>query len=178
MPSNPGPVGSDVSYFDRFDVVNRAFAPQVGLAAGFCYGICSLEATGKVGLGLLHRSAQVSGGTTLQSADGTASSFGSGVLTQPGNEGHFQDDRLAVIPEVGVTAGAQVTSRLRLLVGYNFLYVSGVARAGSLIEGVDSRQVPQLATYNPSVHPAGPVFQFHDGGLWAQGLTAGLQFRY
>ncbi len=178
MPSNPAPQGNAVSYFDRFGVHNQYYAPQVGLSAAAHLGRLSLDGTGKLGLGLLHQSAKVDGGTTVRTADGSVSQFGGGVLAQPGNEGTHNGDRFAVIPEVTLTASYQLAPWCRATLGYNFLYASQVARAASLIDGVDSRQVPQLRSYDPTAQAAAPAFHFHDGSFWAQGLSAGLEFRY
>src|SRR5205085_2266084 len=101
-----------------------------------------------------------------------------GVLVQPTNRGHYSDDRLAFLPELAVLGSWDPTTWLRLTVGYNFLYLSGASRAARLIDSVDSRQVPQLNSYNPAAVDARPAVNEDHSGVWAQGLTAGVEFRY
>ncbi len=176
MPSNPAPLGDAIGYFDRLGVHNQYYAPQIGVSAEAHYRRCFLQATGKLGLGLLHTDAKAEGGTTQQLADGTVNQFGGGVLVPVA--GAADRDRLAVLSEVTLTAGYQVTSWCRLSVGYDFLFASQVVRAGRLFGGVNSTQVPQLPSYDPTVSGTSPVTRLRDESFWVQGLTAGLEFRY
>jgi hypothetical protein len=83
--------------------------------------------------------------------------------------GDFQDVRLgrgelhrtafAVVPEVGVNTGYQLTNTIRLSVGYTFFYLSDAARPGNQL---------------PSARP--PVVQ--SGAFWGQGLNFGVTFRF
>src|SRR5262249_23740520 len=57
-----------------------------------------------------------------------------GLLTGPGNIGSSTTGRFSVVPEVGMNLGYYVTDWMRLSVGYNFLYWSGVARPGEQID--------------------------------------------
>src|SRR5262245_13609375 len=109
--------------FDHFGVSNQFYGPQVGMSAGLRYGLCSLDVAGKLALGLMHQTARVQGGTSLQLADGTTASYDGGVLAQPGR-GSVSDDQFAIIPEVTLTAACRLTPWLRVLAGYDFLYVS------------------------------------------------------
>ncbi len=68
-----------------------------------------------------------------------------------------------------------MTSRLRLTVGYTFLYWSQVARAGDQISTV----------INPSQFPPGqlsgapaPQFKLALSDFWAQGVNFGVDFRF
>jgi hypothetical protein len=176
VPSNPAPRGNVATSFDHFGIDNLFFGPQVGLSAGLRYGIWSLDASGKVALGLLHQTANVHGATTLQLPDGTTATYGGGIFAQPG--GRFSDDRFAVVPELAVTAGCQITPWLRALVGYDALFVSRLTRAGGLVGGADSRQVFQLSTYDPTVHPSAQSHALPGGTFGTQGLTCGLEVRY
>jgi hypothetical protein len=162
--------------FDHFGVTNNFYGPQVGASAGLRHGPFTLDATGKLALGLLHQTAKVQGGTVLHLADGSSATYAGGVLAQPGS-GPLSNDEFAVIPEVILTAGWQPTAWLRVLAGYDFLYISRVTRAGGLVGSVDSRQVIQLSSFDPTVRPPSQS-HFSGGGLWVQGLTCGLELRF
>src|SRR5947199_9400244 len=94
VPSNPAPLGDAIGYFDRFGVHNQYYVPQVGVSAEVRYRRCFLQATGKLGLGLLHVEGKTEGGTTQRLADGSVNQFGGGVLVPAA--GAAEEDRLAV----------------------------------------------------------------------------------
>ena len=80
-----------------------------------------------------------------------AQTFQGGLLALSSNSGHHERDRFAAVPEAGVSVGYRLTDHVRVSAGYNFLYVTQAARAGSLAGGVvDSRLVPQLAAHDPA----------------------------
>jgi hypothetical protein len=174
--SNPAPVADDVSYFDRFGVHNQFFVPQIGLTTGASYSGFFCEATGKVGMGLVHIDAKAEGVTTQQSGAGSMTQSG-GVLVPPAGL-VASANRFAVLPELSLTGGYQLSSWCRVMVGYNLLYASQVVRASSLVGAVDTRLVPQLPTFDATVQGSGGSPHLQGSSFWAQGLTAGLEFRY
>jgi hypothetical protein len=105
---------------------------------------------------------------------GTPTAFNGGLLTQANtNIGHFARDRFSVLPEAGVNVGYQFTERLRGFVGYDFMYLSRVARPGDQITPINSSQIP------PNPPGPGPVrVNIKDSDFWAQGVNFGLEFRY
>lgn len=166
-----------MSSFDNFGVSNLFYAPQVGLSAEVRYGRCSLEAVGKIGLGLLSQNAKVRGGTTLHFADGSTAAADGGVFAPVGGAG-VSEDHFAAIPELDLNAACQLTPHLRIHAGYDFLYISQLTRVASTVGQPDSRQVFQLNSYNPSVSPSGQVPHLSSDSFWVQGLTCGLEFQY
>ncbi len=163
--------------FDHFGISNIFYGPQVGLSCDFRYGRWSLDVIGKLAAGLLHQSAKVQGGTTLHLDDGSTASYDGGVFAQPGI-GSISENHFAVIPEINLAGGCQVTSWLRLMAGYDVLCISRVTRAGGLVSGADSRQIFQLNSYDPTVHSTGPAAHLTGSALWVQGLTCGLELQY
>ena len=178
MPNNPVPNAVDARYFDHFAVHNRFYGAQVGLSSEGRYGAFFLDAVGKVGLGVVQQDAQVAGETVLQSAAGAMSAFDGGVLARPADLGDHTVERFAVAAEAAIRAGYEFTPHVRALVGWDFLYVSQVARPAGLIGAVDSRQVPQLSAAAGPGAAASPTFHGQGGGFSATGLTCGLEFRY
>ena len=105
-------------------------------------------------------------------ANGVASPHG--LLAQPSNSGSFQRNRFAVAPDLGANIGYQVTDHLRAFVGYDFLYLSEVVRAGDQVDlRVNPNQLRGVAG-----GPALPAFNFHGSDYWAQGVSFGLEFKY
>jgi len=177
VPSNPAPVGNAMTSLDHFRISNTYYAPQLGLSAGLTYGPCSLGVVGKVGLGLVHQTAKTQGGTALLLEDATTAAYAGGVFAQPGS-GPVSEDHFAAIPEIAVTASCRLTPWLRIRAGYELLGISRLTRAGSLVGGVDSRQVFQLSSFDPGVPSSGPPGRLPGGSFWAQGLTCGLEVEY
>jgi hypothetical protein len=177
VPSNPVPMGNHNSYFDTFSVRNGFDGAQIGLTSELHYGPFYLSALATVGLGGLHESAQINGGTVLSTDDGT-STFPGGVLAQQTNSGTHERDRLAFLCEGRIDVGWRPTNWLRVFVGYDFLFLNGVTRVGSLIEGVDSRLVPQLHPTGTTTVATQPAFGWGSSGFWVQGLETGLELRF
>ena len=100
-------------------------------------------------------------------------------MALPSNSGRFVHGRFAVVPELDVRLGYQLSRHARLFAGYTFLYWSEVVRAGDQIDtSLNATQVPVVRPAGPLLGPARPAFSFHGTDLWAQGGTFGLEFRY
>jgi len=69
--------------------------------------------------------------------------------------------------EVTLNVGANITDNVSAFVGYNFLWVSDVARPGDQIDRV----------FDP-VGATRPVVPFNQTTFWAQGINFGVQLRY
>ena len=86
---------------------------------------------------------------------------------------------LAFVPELGVNIGLQLTRRLKACVGYSFLWVSAVARAGEQIDPVvNVTQFPILSGNGPLAGPARPALKFAETDFWAHGLNVGFELTY
>jgi hypothetical protein len=187
---------------DQFDTHNFFYGGQIGARGEYLWGMLSLQLGGKLALGYMSESANVTGATTqyttttitptttislasipVNVASGappvttssTAHSFG-GFFAQPSNMGHFNHSAFAVVPEANLKAGLQLTDWMRVTVGYTFLYMSDVMRPGDQID----------RTINPNflTIPAGtissqrPLFPFKSTDYYAQGVDFGIEFRY
>ena len=77
-----------------------------------------------------------------------------------------------------LNVGYQFASWVRACVGYNFLYLSAVARPGDQM----SRDInPTMLRVQGDMNLVGdprPVFVWQGTDFWAQGLNASLEFRY
>jgi hypothetical protein len=172
--------------FDRFQTRNQFYGGQLGATAELRRGRWSLDVTGKVALGSTHQVVNITGSEFLTfPGSATPQAFQGGLLALSSNIGSFSRDRFSVVPEVGVTVGYNVTEQLRVFAGYNFLYWTNVVRPGDQIDRtLDARRIPNFCVISPrecppgTVNPARPLFQFHDTNFWAQGLTAGMEYRY
>jgi Putative beta barrel porin-7 (BBP7) len=171
---------SSIATVDSFQTRNQFYGGQLGLRGEYCLGNLFVEATGKIALGSTHESINILGTSTLFPNPGPLVTVPSGQFAEPSNIGRRTHNEFAVMPEVEIKVGYQVTSWLRATVGYDFLYLSQVVRPGNQVDLiVDDR----TNAVNPAFVPGtnGTTFPrpvFEQTSFWAQGLTFGLEFRY
>lgn len=95
------------------------------------------------------------------------------------NSGSQSHNFFAVIPEIGMNLGLEVTSCMSLGIGYSILYVSNVARPGDQISPfINSHTIPTSPTFQapPAGEASTRVFQTSD--YWAQGLNFSVNFKF
>jgi hypothetical protein len=175
--ANPGISPTQVHLNDNFNTRNDFYGGQVGAQLGWNWWFVNLSLAGKVALGGVHQQVDIGGSTTffsplLKQPLTTAG----GLLTQPSNIGSYHRNVFAVLPSLEANLTFEITAQIHLLVGYQFLYLSDVARPGNQIDPVVNRdQLPTSQLFNPALSgPARPEFHFHSEDFWAQGLTLGL----
>ncbi|HEY1859848.1 MAG TPA: BBP7 family outer membrane beta-barrel protein, partial [Gemmataceae bacterium] len=172
------PVGTTFQVSDRFHTSNRFYGGHVGLDTEYRRGRWFLDLKGKVALGSNHEVVNI-GGNTIVTAPGAAPvNLTGGLLALSSNIGRFSRDMFVVAPEATINLGYQVTPAMRVFVGYNFLYLSNVVRAGNQIDPiVNPNLIPSTTGTTPSL-PVRPAFAFKGTDFWAQGVNFGLEFRY
>ena len=100
-------------------------------------------------------------------------------LALPTNSGHMARDTLAIVPELGINAGVQLTTHMRATIGYSFLYLSNVLRPGDQIDRtLNATQIPTVVGNPTLVGTPRPLASFRETDFWANGFNAGLEFRY
>ncbi len=176
-PTIPLVGGSRFVVADQFAAHSRFYGGQLGARAEFRRDRLFVAALGKVALGSTNEVIGTDGATALTPPGGPTTVRPGGLLGLPSNSGHFGRDELAVVPEVGVTVGWQVTRGLRASIGYTFLYCSDVVRPGDQIDlRVDPRQLPRGA--GPVGAGSQPAVLLKDTDFWAQGINFGLEWRF
>lgn len=183
---------------DRFEALNNFYGAQIGARGEYRFGRLSLAGGGTLAMGTMHERVRIAGNSvtsttatvtpTAQVLPGiipiqtpignpvttqTVQQSNAGLFAQPGNPGGSRN-MFAVVPEVNLKVGYDLSSRFRATVGYSFLYVSEVARAGEQIDRVIN---PALLA-NPPGTGSRPAFLFRGTDLWAQGVDFGLEFHY
>jgi hypothetical protein len=167
---------------DSFRTINQFNGGQVGLAGTWQRGRWSLDGRATVAFGTTNRTLQIDGAQNLVMSNGQVVTANGGLLAITGaNAGRYSDSVFSVVPEVGLNLGYQLTSRLKVFVGYNFLYWGNVLRPGNAIDpNIDAARIPNFLP--PGATPiAGvprPAPQFHSSGFAVQGISFGLQFNW
>ncbi len=176
----PGAVGTNILISDRFHTSNNFNAPQIGLAGQWNFAPrWYLAGSVKLAMGVNHQTVDING-TTVFNIPGVATVPQSGgLLALPTNIGSRSADRFAVLPEVGLKLGYNITPNLSVYAGYDFLYISSVVRPGAQIDPtLNSSQRPNAFGPQPLVGAARPASLFAGQDFWVQGFNFGLLYRY
>jgi hypothetical protein len=165
---------------DRFDTRNRFYGGQVGTRAEYCWKNFVAGFTGKLALGASIERININGATEIFPPSGRTIVNQGGLLALPSNIGEYNRSEFAVVPEIGINVGYQVTDHIRLFVGYTFLYESDVVRAGDQIDrGINGTQLVRGLRPGTLIGPPRPAFASPNAtDFWAQGVNFGLQIRY
>lgn len=169
--------------FDRFQGSTDFYGLQLGTRAELSRGRWSVQAGGKVALGLSHQVTKIEGvlGTNDFSGIGPVQFFPGGYLALPTNSGRFNEDHFAVVPEVNLTLGWHPTDRVNVSLGYSFLYVSSATRPGDQIDRVINPTQGTAYFVSIPAKLAGaprPTFLDNSSDFWAQGLRFAVELRY
>jgi hypothetical protein len=177
-PGFPALAGDQVASFDQFGTRNRYFGVQLGLKENFSCGPFVVDLTGKVAVGDTHEVVHINGGQQVLTPTGPMPPVPGGLLALPTNIGHFHRDQLAFAPEFDVNVGYELCHYCTLFVGYSFLYLSQVARAGDQIDlGIDVNNIPNHVPASPSGQSR-PEVTLRETGFWAQGVNFGVEFSW
>jgi hypothetical protein len=168
--------------YDGFDGHNQFNGGQIGLHADLTHGLVFCELTGKVAIGVTSEVVGISGASTIYTptAGGvTSQTLPGGVYALPSNMGRYTHDAFAVVPEGTLRIGLKLGDVGRIYVGYNFLYLSDLARPGDQIDR--TLNPVQIPTLNPGGAFSGadrPRVPYVRSDFWTQGLIIGLETRY
>ncbi|MFG0290600.1 MAG: BBP7 family outer membrane beta-barrel protein [Rhodopirellula sp. JB044] len=167
-------VNTTLDETDRFATDNNFHGAAFGVRGRTCFGPWSLATTMKLGLGVTSSTLTASGSTTtsVPIAGGTdVSTRNTGLLVQDTNAGSRDHDEFAVAPEIRLVLDRRFNRDWSFSVGYHFLYLSRVLRAGEQIDpllnltaldpgGLQGYEAPQRSAF------------YND--LTAQAITIGL----
>jgi hypothetical protein len=172
---SPTPSGTTVRTLDQFDTKNRFNGGEVGIVFQQRYRRWSLDLLLKLAVGSTNSQVTINGSTAITPPGSGTTTYSGGLLALPTNIGSYEQNKLSLMPELGITLGYDVTRRLRATLGYTFLYWSNVARPGDQIDtDLNASQLPP-GTLEGAAHPN---FVFHTSDFWAQGMNVGLEYRF
>ncbi len=164
---------------DQFGTRNQFYGGQLGGRVEYMSGKLFGSLAVRVALGDTHEAASNTGLTTLIVPGQPNLTVNGGRLVAPSNASRFSQDEFSVVPEVEVKVGCQVTATMRVLVGYNVLYWTDVARPGNQIDQtVDARQIPTSIVFTPGFAGTVPAVPFRKSDYWAQGISFGLELAF
>lgn len=164
---------------DNFSATNQFYGGQVGFNSWYELGCgFTMDVTGKFAVGGLRRQAVIDGFTTERRNGVVVRTVPGDVLTQPTNIGSYSETHISIMPELMVKLGYQILPGVNVSVGYDIIAITGVTRAGSVIDyGVNPAVNPYL-TASAQSDARRPEFNFGGTDFWAQGMTLGVTFTY
>ena len=175
----PVPPNATIADFDKFQTTNHFYGGQAGARLQYLIGRFSVGMTAKVALGDTQQLALVQGATAMAVPGMPVQTLPGGVLAQTSNIGRYYRDEFSVVPEGALNFGWQLRPRVKLTIGYTFLYWSDVLRPGAQIDrNVNSSLIPTSQTFGMGSPTGPPFFAFHGSDFWAQGVNFGVLFNY
>ena len=164
---------------DLFEAVNQFYGGEVGVVGEIRTCGFSIEGTLKLALGVNHSTVRIDGSSTatipVPVGPPIVVNTPAGLLAQSTNIGTYTRETFAVIPEVGVTIGYNITPRLKITAGYTFFYWTDTLRPGDQID--TNLNLSQLAPGGLVGTPC-PRFPRTIDNVWVQGVSAGLEFDF
>lgn len=177
MPGLPIIGGASTVGIDRFQVDNNFYGGQFGLRSELRSGRFFVEAGVKLAFGVTCEALDVSGQTTLKFPGLAPQSFTGGLYALSSNIGQRSASSFAVLPEGNVDLGWQPFDHVQFRLGYSFLYLSKVARAGTQVDRrLNPNIIPGSTTFGfpggPALPTATPI---HEADFWLQGFNLGVE---
>ena len=158
---------------DAFETHNQFNGGQLGFELSVSEGRLTFRSMTKVHLGNMNQQVSIDGKHALAGL-GDPIVYQDGGLLAQGNQGNYERNKFAFIPEANFSLEYCIRKNIHLNIGYSFLYFDNVALAGSQID--------------PNINPnpilgggpftANPAFKFNDSGMWVQGLDLGLRWDF
>ncbi len=179
--------GVNGTIYDQFHTTNSFNGGQVGLIFNRHVGRWTLNAVGKVALGATYSSVDINGGLAQYGPNFINTTVPGGLLALNSNIGHHSQTNFSVVPEFGINLGYDVTPHMRVMLGYTFLYWTGVMRPGDQINPVldlkripvlsDPKYFPSIANVN-SINTVQPNVLMKKTDFAAQGINFGVRFTW
>lgn len=161
--------------FDSFAAHNTFNGGEIGLNLQYYWRRVSFDFLAKSAFGGNHEQVVIQGNSTVTTLGNTVHTNG-GLLTQPSNIGTYGRTVFACLPEAAFNVRLDVNCHLRLLAGYDFMFLTRMQQSGSAI---DLSVNPTQIGGGTLVGVSRPTFIPQDSGGWfAQGFTSGLEYRW
>ena len=169
-PAFLGQVGTTLDAFDLFDTRNEFHGSTIGMKSVSRYGCWTLSLAGKVALGRMRQEVTIDGQTVTSLPGVVDSTSEGGLLAQPGqNIGNYERTRFGVNPEAQISLSYDLTCRLRLGAGYQFMYWNDIVVAGDQVN---------LAMDITQSQINDDPFEFHQTDHFVHAATLFLHWNY
>ena len=130
---------------------------------------------GRLGLGGTNERVAISGNSVATSLGGSPITTAGGLLAMPSNIGTYNHSGFTLVPQLETKLSFGLTPSIRLMVGYDIMYWTRVARPG---QQIDTLVNPTQGGGGTLSGTPGPVFGFRETPLLVQGLSTGVEIRF
>ncbi|HET6576655.1 MAG TPA: BBP7 family outer membrane beta-barrel protein [Fimbriiglobus sp.] len=170
--------GSVLTVADRFRTRNQFWGGVLGLRGEYRFGPAFVNLTVKGGVGNTRQEVDIDGFSAVSVAG--VPRLPTGLLAVQGaNNGRQVSNRLSVVSEVGAQVGVQVSRHLRVMIGYDLLYLESVARPGDQIDPiVNPRLLPTSTSFRQVSGLTSPIRTRARDDWYAHGIRLGAQLQY
>jgi hypothetical protein len=166
-------VGTTSATHDEFDTRDDFNGLELGVASQVHYNRWSLDNSLKLAVGDVYSVAAIGGSRVIDVPGSATVTDNHGFLALP-NLGIYRRDNLSIVPEISTSLGWQITSSLKMKLGYTFSYWTNVARPGEEIT-TTSLNPAQISSVNATT---GGPFHVHTTDYWAQGGNLGFEYKF
>jgi hypothetical protein len=167
--------GQSQSHNDIF-LANDSFAGvDLGVRGGFRVRRLTIEATGRTAIGASMTTLYIGAQDSMTMAYSRIQTVpGEGLFAQPTNVGRWYRQTFSVVPSAQLRVGYDLTSHLRLTIGYEAFFWTHMLRAPNQLDpSINLDRAVGLMAGPPRPAPLSNYTNF-----WAQGFTAGAQLNY
>lgn len=189
------PAGVGLTISDSFNTRNQFYGGQLGSRGEMRFGPVFVSGFSSVALGPNHEVIGINGRTTGNGAGGSFPggllAVGGGVETllapngtptafvRRGNQGQSVTNRFNFVPEVGIQVGVYLSCHVRVSIGYNFLYMSDVARPGTQIDTlINGKLVPASPSFGTQSGFPNPQITGRREDFNVQSLQFGMEMKF
>lgn len=163
---------------DFYSVQNRFYGGSAGLRMEWTPGRWEVRLDGRMGVGAMQQNITIEGTTRLESA-GTTATVRPGFYTASARNEKFTNYRFSLAPDVQARVGYRVTDWLTVHAGYQFLYITNVARpADQISRRLNPGQIPSSQTFGAAAPGLPPLPGVVSSDYWMHGLSAGLMLTF
>lgn len=168
---------------DRFCTKNNFYGGQLGVKADYIFDCFSLNVVGKLALGAMCKEARISGAFDCNyfSHLTITQTFLGGYFALPSNISHRKHTSFALIPQMDVNLGYQISDSLSIQAGYTFLYVNKMLWASNQLNRHINPTQSSLYEFTATPVLVGtpqPKSSFREDDLWVQGINIGFTFQF
>jgi hypothetical protein len=170
-----GGINTTTQGTDQFLTRNWFYGVQVGGGLNYDYKRFHASALGKIALGQTQQNIAIAGSRTNTTNGVSAAPTDGFVYALPTNNGMHNQSAFSAIPELQCRLGYDVTKHIQLYAGYDYFYWTSVLRPGNAVDSVinTSQRNGQTLVGTPR-----PEAVMAPSGIWAQGMTFGVELKY
>ncbi|MFO0876073.1 MAG: BBP7 family outer membrane beta-barrel protein [Gemmataceae bacterium] len=176
---------------DRTRIWNHFYGGQFGVDFDWNFGSLFVYSRFKAGFGGTRQVADVNSTTSIINNEPTrlvdgvlrntsppSSTSPGGLLSAPGDNGRHERNVFSFVPEINLKVGYYVTDWFKIHAGYDWLWMTNVARAGASVTQTTLQTNVNVGNTNETINVTAPAFRFQNSDVWIQGVNFGLEFLF